>query len=772
MAFNRTLKHFTSSQELATIWASGQNYILNQLVIESDKLYRCNLAHTSTSFQTDYASGDWVEVSDGLTPWATGRYYEQDQFVEESNKLYQCLVAHTSGTFATDLTAGKWVSLLPTTTAGDIIVHNGTDNVRQAIGSDGQVLVVDSAQTNKLKWATIQQGSKNYIPNSTFENGVTPPSSWSPISVTINATTKIPSGSTSADTTITLATSSSSPLAGTYSMVATTAGSTTITTTARGFISSAFTIDAEDKAKVMGFSFYYEPSGSNMNFSGTSSNTFAVYIRDVSGGAWIQPAGVYNMTQGSGSGLCSGTFQTTATGTQYQIVVLMISSVTGALSIKFDDFQVGPQKVVYGSPVTDWQSFTPTVSGISGTMTGKWRRVGDSAEFEMALTTSGTASGTITVSVTSAFAFDYTKLPVSAFANIGSASANDGTGLHLGTCFTDNTSTNSFFISGDDGQNVWNATVPFTWSGTRTVSFNVKVPLVGLSSSVQMSNDTDTRVISAQAACSTAFAYSATTPINFDSVAVDRAASITPSTTAWKFTAPVSGDYRISVGLLNSAGSLSVSIHKNGSPTAFRTLMSVTTAAVTSASTTITLNAGEYFDIRGASGATLLNDSKVNTISVERLSGPATIAASDTVAARYTSSGGQLISDNTYTRIDFANKVFDTTSSVTTGASWAFTAPISGKYQVNSKVTVNYVNDTSYTAIKIQKNLSDYSVSQRFWQASGAGAVFPSVAVISDIVECVAGDTITIWFLQNTAGARNLTTTATENTVSIVRVGN
>jgi hypothetical protein len=415
-----------------------------------------------------------------------------------------------------------------------------------------------------------------------------------------------------------------------------------------------------------------------MNFSGTSSNTWAVYIYDVSGSAWIQPAGVYNLTQGSGIGLASGTFQTTATGTQYRIAVLCVTATSGAVEMRFDDFQLGPQKVVYGSPVTDWQSFTPTVSGISGTMTGKWRRIGDSAEFEMALTTSGAASGTITVSVTSAFAFDYTKLPVSAFANIGSASANDGTGLHLGTCFTDNTSTNSFFISGDDGQNIWNATVPFTWSGTRTVSFSVKVPLAGFSSSVQMSNDIDTRVISAQAACSTAFAYSATTPINFDTVVVDRAGSVTPSATAWKFTAPVSGDYRVSTNLLNGTGSISVNLYKNGS--LFRQLMSVTTAAITSASTTISLNAGEYIDIRGASAATLVAGSTTNTISVERLSGPATIAASETVArsatkitGNHTSNGGDQIVAAWSGVITDSHGAFNATTGV-------YTVPISGRY--------------------------------------------------------------------------------------------
>jgi hypothetical protein len=48
---------------------------------------------------------------------------------------------------------GPFDSLAPTTTKGDLIVHNGTDNIRQAVGTDGHVLTADSAQTSGVKWA-------------------------------------------------------------------------------------------------------------------------------------------------------------------------------------------------------------------------------------------------------------------------------------------------------------------------------------------------------------------------------------------------------------------------------------------------------------------------------------------------------------------------------------------------------------------------------------------------------------------------------------------
>lgn len=46
-------------------------------------------------------------------------------------------------------------ALAPTTTKGDVIVHNGTDNVRQAAGTAGQILGVNSNNSTGLGWQDI-----------------------------------------------------------------------------------------------------------------------------------------------------------------------------------------------------------------------------------------------------------------------------------------------------------------------------------------------------------------------------------------------------------------------------------------------------------------------------------------------------------------------------------------------------------------------------------------------------------------------------------------
>jgi hypothetical protein len=55
------------------------------------------------------------------------------------------------------------------TTKGDILVATGNANpVRQAVGTDGQVLTADSAQADGITWATPASGGMTFIKAETF----------------------------------------------------------------------------------------------------------------------------------------------------------------------------------------------------------------------------------------------------------------------------------------------------------------------------------------------------------------------------------------------------------------------------------------------------------------------------------------------------------------------------------------------------------------------------------------------------------------------------
>jgi len=102
-------------------------------------------------------------------------------------------------------------------------------------------------------------------------------------------------------------------------------------------LSDAFTLDKEDQAQVLSFKFNYflNSSSTNVNFSGTSSNSFGVALYEVSTGSWIIPNGVWNLTTATTYGVCSGNFQTQApTGTSlYQFAIFNANATAGTFTL-------------------------------------------------------------------------------------------------------------------------------------------------------------------------------------------------------------------------------------------------------------------------------------------------------------------------------------------------------------------------------------------------------------------------------------------------------
>lgn len=62
------------------------------------------------------------------------------------------------GTGQTSQTAA-FDALAPTTTKGDLIVNDGSDNIRLAVGTNNYVLTADSAQASGVKWAAVAAGT-------------------------------------------------------------------------------------------------------------------------------------------------------------------------------------------------------------------------------------------------------------------------------------------------------------------------------------------------------------------------------------------------------------------------------------------------------------------------------------------------------------------------------------------------------------------------------------------------------------------------------------
>lgn len=91
-----------------------------------DGMLRYNASSTSAEI---YAAGNWGSIGGGLSAWVTAKNYAIGDIAIESNRIYKCLIAHTSGTFSTDLAANNWIEIsndASTATGTLAVIHGGT----------------------------------------------------------------------------------------------------------------------------------------------------------------------------------------------------------------------------------------------------------------------------------------------------------------------------------------------------------------------------------------------------------------------------------------------------------------------------------------------------------------------------------------------------------------------------------------------------------------------------------------------------------------------
>lgn len=641
-----------------------------------------------------------------------------------------------------------------------------------------------------LSGSTGGSGLKNYITtyknnpgNGDFETGDA--SGWEFVSgVTIDATTKVPSGGSFVSTVagITNTVISVNQLAADYSLSS--AMTTGASIQGKGIASKVFTIDIEDQAKVLGFKFAYKlASDANagtanaFNASGTSANTLAVYIYDVTAGAWIQPAGVYNIVQTSGVGYASGTFQTSSTGTQYRIVILNINTYTTNCTVVFDDFFVGPQISVNAPAVSDWQSYTPTLKGTvsdpnigtTGTISGKWKRVGDSAQFHVIVNPNGTGitngSGSYYFTLPSGLVVDTGKLVT------GSVSVQSPTGV--GSVFNVGVSSYSatsayngtgIGVTIDAGTFVGQNTPAANWlSAGDLIEAFIELPIAGWSSNSVASNDTDTRVVAASYHTLSSTTITNGTPLKYTTLLNDTHSAYNTITGAYII--PVSGVYEISLNGTFSASASDLRLFKNGVNILGSGIFMAINTARASGTIQITCNAGDSLTVVPNTTVTAADTNGV--ISIKRLSGPSVIAATETVAMHYSNISGTLTT-STDSLVSFTTKDFDTHNSYSTSTG-LFTAPVSGIYQVNAQICSTSPTAVRSNGVIIYKGST--AVYSRYYGLNTVSGGTNLDNSISGLIKCNAGETISIKVWDNgtspTVFADN-----TRNHLSIVRVGN
>ncbi len=658
-------------------------------------------------------------------------------------------------------------ALAPTTTAGDLIVHNGTDNVRFPVGSDGQVIVGDSTQTAGIKWAAAPSGNINWIA-AVDRDAESTTFNWNEYVDAAGASPEDGTGEASTpDIAISRTTVAGELIRG--------SGSYKIAKPASDEqgegVSVAFTIDPGyyENPKMQTVKFRYQASA---DFSyGTdpisAPSDIVVYIYDVTNATLIQPT-PWTL---DGSGEFVGQFQPAYNSGSYRLILHVATTNASAWDFFFDDVEVGPSAVAHGFAATDMASYTPSVSGFSlgnGTQDVRWSRLGDKIliqgvyDFGSTSSFSGTfeiglPNGVTLVVLNAGNGFSHAHGAATSFdSSTGSNETHtsvypksDGTAL---------------LLRGGSGGQI-NNTVPFTWADGDRLSFTFIGKVEGWSSNTVMSSDADTRVVAMETTSQggqapTVSAFDATADIvwtsaNFDTNDTHGAFDGTT------YTVPVPGWYDVDVGLQLSGteaanDSVGIRLYKNGSidsGTNDRIQASGLSATYYTYSRLRKFDAGDEITVRistNLASPTLAATASVPGIhyfSIKRVSGPATIAASEKVYCHYTVGDTDAIGTS-LTDVIYDTKVRDTHGAFNT-TTGEFTAPRPDTYCFSWCVTSAAVALT--TAQRLTTSLITTPITHNGSRSNGTGGTVQHASGGSVAIYLQAGETAKVQAISSSA---------------------
>lgn len=691
---------------------------------------------------------DWISAAGGggVSAWVGSNSYNSGTYVNNANNIYTALSSFTSaGTFAADVASRDW-ALANSPTNGPNLMLTGTNFEDNTVG--GFTAIGCATITNGLPGCVGTGGGVL----STSNGGRSP----------------------GANTTA-AAVSGSSPIDGSYSLNLATSGAGTI---GDGYVSKKIQISPAYQAKALTLKLKYQVASGTPVLAGTSANTYAAAIYDVTNNQFLGMSGAFNFVQGTGVGDYLGTFQTNSTTTDIQVFIYSPIAPTGASSLLLDNLYLGQQVAGTGPTMGDWVAYTPslTTSG-GGAITlnatskngplGFSRHVGDSLEIFITFRngSGGGASGSagsVYISIPSGLSIDSTKLnsdtqlgPYVGNANISAPTVTGDLGVY--------NSTANFLAVAKAGGSFYQVS---DVAANFDINIHAMIPIAGWSSNSVQSSDTDTRVVAASYYMSSGQTPGAATQINYDTKLIDTHGAVTTGAGAWKFTSPVTGIYSVAVVTDYSSGSATYAqLYKNGSAVSYLNYLST---GVWSGSAIIALNAGDYIDVRTANSVALGGSGAPyeTMISINRLSGPAVIAASDSVNFHYSNTAGTAVSTSLSTDMVFPTMQYDSSGAVTSGV---FKAPTSGKFKFTGKAVeaTTTLTTSQQFALFLYKNGSLYTElggmygngGTNSWQAGG-----------SDTLSLLQGDTVSLRVYSDTTSA--LSTTAFYNYFSGERVGN
>lgn len=555
--------------------------------------------------------------------------------------------------------------------------------------------------------------------------------------------------------------------------------------------SYAFSIDPAAQGKVIAIQGDYQIA------SGTYADGDArIYIYDVTNGVVIEPAPTQVLNSTIRSKLPQISFQSAINSTSYRMCVHVASTSSSAYTVKFDNLVAAPQNYTYGATVTDWISFTPTTSTANATVTGRYRRIGDSVEIYALVKMTGAATSAVNVSLPTGLSVDTSKLPNTAESqSIGSVYMLDsGTAHYVGSAVWESAATAITLFGNNVANRVNNGPNPFTIANGDVFSLVAALPISGWSSNVVVSDQTDTRVVAGRFYLSSG--KSVTTANNstiaYQATSYDTHGGYNSST--GEYTIQVTGKYRMKAQSLSDASTAvrtaTLRIHKNttvGTPPSGGTTLcdgrsyKATTSSADRltglCSTEADLVAGDKISVSIQStdtGYTTAAGENADFFEISRISGPAQIAASESVNARYYGVSATQSVSSAAAITTFDTKSYDSHNAFN-NSTGIYTCPTSGKYLVSFQVSTNgTVTATSINGrleVRLYYNGNLYSQNATMAAQTSTGQFY--AVPLTDTVFCTAGSTITPEVLSSlTGGSVTVGSGAFQNTFTIQRIGN
>ena len=611
----------------------------------------------------------------------------------------------------------------PASLTGDV-----TFTLPDGDGTAGQALKTDGAGT--LEWgdaAASGGGGINYISNYDAETDTTGYATYA------DAVGTSPVDGTGGSANSTWTRSTSSPLRDDASFVFT--HNSGASRKGEG-VSYDFTIDTSDKAKVLQIEFdYLISSGTFVAGSSGVDSDLTVWVYDVTNATLIQPSS-YKLFSNSTTiaDKFQATFQSASNSTSYRLIVHCGSTSTSAFTVQFDNFKVGPSNYVFGTPTTDWQAVTPTFTGL-GTVTAievYSRRNGDSLEIAGNFTT-GTTTGVEARISLKYRGVDVTSTAIPSIRKAGDLSFSTSAAVSGNTLIEPSV---AYLTLGSQSASNAGLTkiLGSVLGSSQKHSFTASVPIVGWSSSVQTSDSTDTRVITARAYRSgnQSVSTAAETDIVFNATSVDDVSGFNTSTGV--YTVQTAGKYRVKTSLyITSAASevFTISIYKTGAQVAQR-FFTATPDAMIEVSDVLNCVSGDTIkstiDSTADTSYTIIGSSVATFTTIERISGPSAIAATESVSF---SANTSTTAATTSTPFIYTVEDHDSHGAFSTSTG-KFTAPIQGTYHFSFN---NYTGATAAQAKLYKNGTAIYTGSSSIANTSVGSGSYTLRLIAGDVIE-------------------------------------